>query len=156
MKKYLLALFLGLTALASADYKTADNGNLDGNWMNEKGYKEGSPANESLNAQVEAYNQAKDAGDTAEAERLAIRSWVKGWYAAELGRLAFVAGDKVAAKAHFLRAKSHARAAQLPSAGRGEVGGKDDTDGAPAFGGTSKREGIRVAAYADKWLNKIK
>ena len=159
MKKFLMVLMavfaFSIVSIVSTENGSVDNGNLDGNWMDEQGYQEGSPAHQSLEAQVALYDSAKADKDTEACEKYAIRSWVKGWYAAELDRKAFVAGDMVKAKKDLLRAKAYGVVAQKLKSGRGEVVGKDDSENAPKFGGTSKREGIRVVAFAEKWLAKI-
>ena len=138
-----------------------DNQFVDGNWFtiaDAKGesYKEGSETNVALQAQLDLYQEAVEAKDLEKEEHYAIRSWVKGWVSAEIGRVAFEAGDLAGAKAALTRAVKYGKAAQKANAGKGETPGRVNDDAAPNYGGTSAIEGKRVTAYANKWLSKVR
>jgi len=172
MKKIILSLlalplaltlafgFTSITTPAHAEETAAvDNQFVDGNWFTiaaAKGeaYQVGSPTQVALQAQLDLYQSAVEAGDSEKAEHYAIRSWVKGWYAAEIGRKAYEAGDYAGAAAALKRAVTYGKTAQKPGSGKGETAGRVDDDSAPAYGGTSAVEGQRVVAYAKKWLAK--
>lgn len=164
-----LALFLAFgftvsmipTHVQAEEAATVDNQFVDGNWFSiaaAKGesYKEGGETHVALQAQLELYQAAVDAKDQVKAEHYAIRSWVKGWMAAEIGRLALVDGDLAGAKAAFNRAIKYGKTAQKDGAGKGETAGRVDDETAPNYGGTSAVEGQRVVAYASRYLAKVK
>jgi hypothetical protein len=137
-----------------------DNQFVDGNWFGiataaGEDFKTGSPTQVALQAQLDAYQSAVDAKDLAKEEHFAIRSWVKGWVAAEIGLEALQSGDLAGAKKALLRAKKYGMKAQKPGAGLGETPSRVGDDTAPAFGGTSSVEGARVVAYADKYLAQV-
>ena len=137
-----------------------DNKFLDGNWfaiaaaIGEE-YQSGSPTNVALQAQLELYQAAVEAKDLEKEEHYAIRSWVKGWIAAEIGRAALASGDTAGAKTALQRAIVYGKAAQKPNAGKGETAGRVGDETAPNYGGTSAIEGARVVAYAKKLLAKV-
>jgi hypothetical protein len=147
---------------AKADGAAAvDNQFVDGNWFTiaeakGEGYQTGSPTQVALQAQLDLYQEAVEAKDLDKEEHYAIRSWVKGWVAAEIGRAALVAGDIAGAKAALTRAVKYGKAAQKTNAGKGETAGRVDDDTAPNYGGTSAVEGKRVVAYANKYLAKVR
>lgn len=124
---------------------------VDGNWFTSTG-----SVDSALQDQIDKYNEAVEAGNTADAEKYAIRSWVKANYAAELGRQAMEAGDLAEAKKHLERAVKLAKKAQKPGTGKGEHGNRVNSHDAPKWGGTSAIEGERAEAYATKLLNKVK
>lgn len=146
------------THAVADEASTVDNQFVDGNWFSiaaDKGeaYKVGSSTNQALQTQIDAYEGAKTDGDVVKEEHFAIRSWVKGWCAAEEGRLAFVAGDLTKAKSDFSRAKKLGLKAQKPEAGKGEKASCGGSNG--AFEGCSAEEGVKVVAYCDRWLAKV-
>jgi len=133
---------------------------VDGNWFSiasSKGevYQVGSQTHGDLMAQLKHYQDAVDADDTASAEKFAIRSWVKGWYAAELGRRAAAEGRNDDARNHYNRAIKYGETAQKPGAGKGETPSRVSDDSAKNFGGTSAVEGARVVKYAKKLLARL-
>lgn len=163
----ILVMALGIVstpALIHADEASAtasDNQFVDGNWFaiaaaKGEAYKEGSPTNEALEAQLALYQTAVEEGDTEKAEHYAIRSWVKANYAMLLGQKALEAGDYVNAKTHLNRALKLARAAQKKGAGKGEQGDRVCDDTAPEWRGCSEIEGKRAESRINKFLDKVK
>jgi hypothetical protein len=165
-----LALFLALgivglmvssiPSAAYADEGAVDNQFVDGNWFSiadAKGeaYKEGSPTEVALQAQIELYDTAVANQDTEKAEHYAIRSWVKANYAAELGRRELETGNSADARAHLNRALKLAKAAQRASAGKGEQEDRVCDDSAKRWRGCSKIEGQRAEAYINKLLARL-
>jgi len=160
-----LILAFGFVSVPAASHSdeasVSDNQFVDGNWFSiaaAKGesYKNGSPTNKELNAQLALYQSAVDEKNTADAERYAIRSWVKANYAAELGRLATAAGNYDEAKQNLDRALNYAKAAQKPGAGKGEQEDRVCDDTAEAWRGCSEIEGKRAEAYVKKLQARLK
>lgn len=138
----------------------ADNQFVDGNWFTiaeAKGeaYQTGSPTEVALQAQLALYQEAVDAKNTADAEKYAIRSWVKANYAAELGLEAAEAGKGTEAKADYDRALKYAKTAQKKGAGNGEQGDRICDDSAPAWKGCSLVEGQRAEKYIRKLMHRL-
>lgn len=168
--KHLLALPLAILIMAFGVLSTpsvtradndeasvSDNQFLDGNWFQiaaDKGeaYTEGSPTNVALEKQLDAYQTAVENRDLANEERLAIRSWVKGWVAAEIGRSALEAGNYSEAKTALKRAIKYGKAAQKPGAGKGEKHACGGDGG--RFQRCSAEEGADVVTYAQGYLDK--
>jgi hypothetical protein len=123
---------------------------VDGNWFTESGN-----VDSGLQAQIDLYDAAVEADNTADAEKYAIRSWVKANYAAELGRRAMEKGEYAEAKTHLQRAVRLAKKAQKPGAGKGEHANRVDDDSAAQWQGTSRIEGLRAEAYAQKLLDRV-
>jgi len=146
---------------------TVDNGAqhtdakfVDGNWFQiadaaGEEYKTGSPTNLALNDQIDKYNEAVSNHDDASAEQYAIRSWVKSLYAANQGLTALEAKDYALAKHHLNRAIRLAKRAQRDGAGLGEAPDRVNDDSAQQWKGTSKVEGARAQAYAEKLLARV-
>lgn len=170
MLRTLLALPMALfMAFASASISTpttlhaegaADAQFVDGNWFSiaaAKGeaYKAGSPTEEALQAQLSLYQTAVESGNVADAEKYAIRSWVKANFAAEQGLRAIEAGDFDSARTHLERALNYAKTAQKPGAGKGEQEDRVCDDSAAKWRGCSKIEGQRAEAYVKKLLKKL-
>jgi hypothetical protein len=165
-----LALFLALGMVglmvsstprpAFADEAAVDNQFVDGNWFSiatAKGeaYKEGSPTEVALQAQIGLYQEAVTNEDTEKAEHYAIRSWVKANYAMELGRQALEAGKQEDAREHLNRALKLAKAAQRSGAGKGEQEDRVCDDSAGAWRGCSKIEGQRAERRIGKLLARL-
>lgn len=165
-----MALFLALMTVsltvpakihADGDQAAAvDNPFVDGNWFSiaqAKGedYGEGTPTNVALEGQLKLYQDAVDSKNAADAEKYAIRSWVKANYAAELGLEAIEAGKFSEAKGHLDRALKLAQAAQKPNAGKGEQKDRVCDDSAPAWKGCSSVEGKRAEKYVRKLMRRL-
>ncbi len=136
---------------------------VDGNWFTiaeSKGeaYKVGSPTNLELEAQLDLYQTAVESKNTADAEKYAIRSWVKANYAMLLGQNALESGNYEQAKVDLARALKLAKAAQRPGAGKGEKEDRVCDDTAAPWQGCSKVEGKRcedrVKAFQKKLAKK--
>jgi hypothetical protein len=171
MKRFTTAVLLSLALLAISIVHTtpthaagattvSDNQYVDGNWFQiakDRGeeFTTGSPTQVALQAQIDAYKQAVSDKDLDKEVHFAIRSWVKGWNELALAENAMDSGDKVTAKRLFTRALRYGEAAQKSGAGLGEDPGRQGDDGADSFNGTSKIEGARVQAQAQKYLGEL-
>lgn len=146
------------TAPTADPFVPGDNKFVDGNWFSiaesrGESYAVGSPTNLQLEAQIKAYQTARDSRDLMGEEHYAIRSWVKGCIAAEIGLEALEKGDTVTARIYFHKAIKDGLKAQAEGAGKGEAApcGGD----AAHFRSCSTDEGKWVVAYAEKYLDKI-
>ncbi len=165
-----MALFLALMTFSFAAPATihaegdqaavVDNPFVDGNWFTiaqAKGeaYGEGTPTNVALEGQLKLYQDAVDTKNAADAEKYAIRSWVKANYAAEVGLEAIEAGKYADAKEALDRALKLAVAAQKAGAGKGEQQDRICDDTAPAWKGCSAVEGKRAEKYVRKLMKRL-
>jgi tetratricopeptide (TPR) repeat protein len=161
MQKILLTLLvvLGLALTGISAENTASNRLVDGNWFTiaaDEGPGYGAAGDKvatELQVQIEAYEEAvqasteanaKDETALASCETFAIRSWVKGQYALQMGLVALNRGDYEAAQGHYQRALSYGQKAQRAHAGRGEK-----------VEGTSLEQGKIVVDIANRQLAKI-
>lgn len=164
----LLVMALGFTVVpatshsdeAAATASVSDNQFVDGNWFTiaeSKGeaYGTGTPTNVALNAQLELYQTAVEAKNTADAEKYAIRSWVKANYAMLLGQNAMEKGDYPQAKIDLARALKLAKAAQKTGAGKGESEDRVCDETAAEWKGCSKIEGKRCEARVKAFQKKL-
>jgi hypothetical protein len=150
---------IGFAPMIATAATAADNVYVDGNWFaiaQAKGesYETGSPTEVALQAQLKNYQDAADNKDLKAEEHFAIRSWVKGWVAAEEGLEAMQAGNNDEAREDLNRAVKYGQKAETPGAGLGEDPSRGD-DSSAAFEGKSEIEGARVVAYAEKYLAKL-